>query len=106
MANQLKDKITLVTMNNQNSSYQYFNLDRFRNRLANISLKYKSKSVEASAAISGTQILESTGYPTLNFYELIAGGTYTFPKIKTNLHFMYRYNKNQPIYFVQTKPLF
>lgn len=110
MGNDIKNRISYVSLNSQGNSLQYFNVDRFKNVIVSALLKYETESLQASLGISQTQIIESTGLPAIAFSEVLFRTSYFIPQINTSFNLFYKYNNNQPIYFVDgsyawSKPL-
>ena len=100
MYNILKNKIALTTVNQATNETQYFNIEDFSNFITFLRVKYNSKNIHGSIGLSRTAILESTGLPSGSFSEILTSLSYNIPKIETRLNAFYRYNVNQPIYFV------
>lgn len=98
--NQLRDKISLSTVNSALNELQYFNIENFENFISFVKLKYSNRNLQGSVGYSRTLLLRSTGLPASSFSELLVSGSYLIPKIDTRINAFYRFTANQPIYFV------
>lgn len=98
--NELRNKISLTTLNATNNEAQYFNIEEYANFVTFFRIKYASKRASGSLGMSRTLILRSTGLPANSFAELLTSISYTIPTIETRVNAFYRYTANQPIYFV------
>ncbi len=100
MGNDINNRISYVSLNSQSNSLQYFNVDRFRNLIVSSLVKYESEKLQGSVGVSQTKIIESTGLPSVTFSEVLFHASYLIPRIATRVNVFYKYNNNQPIYFV------
>lgn len=103
--NDIRNKISLIQVDQSSTLYTYVNLDQFNTRGVEIKSRYLHKQycLNAGVAYTGTKgtFEGDIEQPAIAWYpEITLSGDYTIKKTKTVASVLWKYNGERPIYLI------